>query len=61
MGDRPEDQSPGAALANLLERDRLFTELLYQEARRLDLRVIAVDATMTEAGLAEQVTEAFGL
>ena len=52
---------PDRALGNLLERDRMFTEHLYQEARRLDLRVIAVDTTMTEPGLAEQVTEAFGL
>ena len=52
---------PDRALGNLLERDRLFTERLYQEARRLDLRVIAVDTTITEAELAEQVAEAFGL
>jgi len=52
---------PDRALANLLERDRMFTERLYQEAGRLDLRMIAVDATISEAELAEQVTEAFGL
>ena len=52
---------PERALANLLERDRMFTERLYQEARQLDLRVIAVEPAMTEAELAEQVTEAFGL
>lgn len=52
---------PERALANLLERDRMFTERLYQEARELDLRVITVDPTMTEDELAEQVTEAFGL
>jgi 2-phosphoglycerate kinase len=52
---------PDRALGNLLERDRMFTEHLYQEARRLDLRVIAVDSPITEAGLADQVTEAFGL
>jgi 2-phosphoglycerate kinase len=54
-------RDPPRALANLLERDRMFTERLCQEARRLDLRVISVDITTTEAELAEQVTEAFGL
>lgn len=52
---------PRRALGNLLERDRMFTERLEHEARRLDLRTIAVDITMTEAELAKQVTEAFGL
>jgi 2-phosphoglycerate kinase len=52
---------PPRALANLLERDRMFTERLSQEARRLDLRVIAVDPNVTESELADQVTEAFGL
>jgi 2-phosphoglycerate kinase len=52
---------PHRALGNLLERDRMFTEHLEQEARRLDLRTIAVDTPTTEAELAEQVTEAFGL
>jgi 2-phosphoglycerate kinase len=53
--------NPHRALDNLLERDRMFTERLDQEARRLDLRVIAVDTPMTEAELAGQVTAAFGL
>jgi hypothetical protein len=52
---------PHRALANLLKRDGMFTERLDHEARRLDLRVIAVDTPMTEAALADQVTEAFGL
>jgi hypothetical protein len=52
---------PERALRNLLERDRIFTERLYGEAKRLDLRVIEVDATMTEDDLAERVTEVFGL
>ena len=52
---------PHRALANLLERDRMFTERLDEETRRLDLRVIAVDPTLTESELAEQVTEEFGL
>ncbi len=52
---------PPRALDNLLERDRMFTERLDQEARSLDLRVIAVDTSMTEELLIEQVTEALGL
>lgn len=52
---------PPRALDNLLQRDRMFTERLDQEARHLDLRTIAVDLAMDEDALAEQVTEAFGL
>ena len=52
---------PDKALRNLLERDRMFTERLYEEAGRLELRVIEVGATMTEDDLAERVSEAFGL
>lgn len=52
---------PPRALGNLLERDRMFTDRLDAEARRLDLPVIEVDAAMTEAALADRVTEAFGL
>ena len=52
---------PERALRNLLERDRMFTERLYEEARRLELCVIEVDATMTEDDLAERVTKALGL
>jgi 2-phosphoglycerate kinase len=56
-----QTSDPDRALRNLLERDRMFTERLYQEARRLDLRVIEVNTTMTEDDLAERVTEALGL
>ncbi|TDD14179.1 hypothetical protein [Nonomuraea diastatica] len=52
---------PERALRNLLERDRLFTERLAGEARRLGLAVIEVDGTMTEDDLADRVTAAFGL
>jgi hypothetical protein len=52
---------PQSALRNLLERDRMFTARLYEEAKRLELRVIEVDTTVTEDDLAERVTEAFGL
>jgi len=53
--------APDRALRNLLERDRMFTERLHEETRRLELRVIEVGTTMTEDDLAQQVTEALGL
>lgn len=53
--------APQRALHNLLERDRLFTERLQDEARRLGLRVIEVDTTMNEDDLTERVARAFGL
>jgi 2-phosphoglycerate kinase len=52
---------PQRALRNLVERDHLFTERLFEEAKPLELRVIEVDTTMTEDDLAKRVTEAFGL
>ncbi|MFC4005932.1 hypothetical protein ACFOY2_01770 [Nonomuraea purpurea] len=52
---------PERALRNLLERDRMFTERLYGEVKRLGLRIIEVEPTMTEDDLAKRVTEAFGL
>jgi hypothetical protein len=54
-------RDPDRALGNLLDRDRMFTERLFEEARRLGLRVIDVDAVMSEDGLAERVREALGL
>lgn len=53
--------NPEMALRNLLARDRMFTERLYEETKRLELPVIEVDTTMTEDDLAERVTKAFGL
>ena len=52
---------PERALANLLDRDRMFTELLCEETERLDLPAIEVDSTMAEDDLTERVTEIFGL
>ncbi len=52
---------PERALANLLERDRMFTERLSSEATGLGLNVIEVDTAMTEGDLAGRVAEAFGL
>lgn len=48
---------PERALRNLLERDRMFTELLYEDTKRLGLPAIEVGTTMTEEDLSEQVTE----
>jgi len=48
-------------LANLLERDRMFTDRLREEATGLGLPVIDVDTTMTEDDLTRRVTRAFGL
>ena len=52
---------PERALRNLLERDRLFTDLLREETARLALPAVAVDATVTEDELARRVAERFGL
>jgi hypothetical protein len=52
---------PDIALRNLLERDRMFTEVLRAETARLGLPAIEVDITTTEDDLVERVTEAFGL
>lgn len=52
---------PEAALRNLLERDRLFTERLDAEVRALGLPAITVDGTMTESGLTDRVAAGFGL
>ena len=52
---------PEGALRNLLERDRMFTDVLREETARLEMAAIEVDATMTEDDLAKRVTEVFGL
>ena len=48
-------------MRNLLERDRMFTDALREEAARLGLPAIEVDAAMTEDDLAGRVTDVFGL
>lgn len=53
--------APDRALRNLLERDRMFTERLHEEAKRLELRIIEAGTTMTGDDLAGRVTQAFGL
>ena len=52
---------PHRALRNLLERDRLFTEVLREETARLRLPSIPVDTTVDEDDLAERVAVGFGL
>jgi 2-phosphoglycerate kinase len=52
---------PQRALRNLLERDRMFTDRLAEQTRRLGLHVVEVNTTMTLDDLADQVGQAFGL
>jgi len=52
---------PERALRNLLERDRMFTDILREETARLGLPTIEVDTTSTEDDLARRVTDIFGL
>jgi 2-phosphoglycerate kinase len=51
---------PERALHNLLERDRMFTDILRDETARLGLHAIEVDNTTTEDDLTRRVTDAFG-
>lgn len=53
--------NPERALSNLLARDAMFTQRLYEEARRLKLNTIAVDSTTTVDELAGQVAAVLGL
>ena len=53
--------NPEQALANLLERDRLFTESLQTEAKEAGLPAIAVDIGMSEGVLENHVAWQFGL
>jgi hypothetical protein len=52
---------PDRALANLLERDRLFTNELLREATALDLPVIRVDFGLSVDDLAARVAEVLDL
>ena len=52
---------PDRASRNLLERDRMFTDILRAETEPLGLPAIEVDVTMTEDDLARRVTEVLGL
>lgn len=52
---------PEKALRNLLERDRMFTDLLREETARLERPTIEVDTTTSEDDLVKRVTNVFGL
>lgn len=52
---------PDRALANLLERDRLFTDELLREATALDLPVIRVDLGLSADDLSVRVAEVLDL
>src|SRR5262245_29665774 len=52
---------PEKAFENLLERDRMFTEILRKETVRLGLNAIEVDDTITEDDLVTRVATLFGL
>ena len=52
---------PDRALRNLLERDRMFTDILRDETARLSLPAIEINTTTTEHELAKQVTDLFSL
>lgn len=51
--------NPETALRKLLERDRMFTDILRDETARLKLPVIEVDSTITEDEVVQRVTELF--
>ena len=50
---------PERALHNLLERDRMFTDVLREETARLGLTALDVDTTTTEDYLARRVLDVF--
>jgi 2-phosphoglycerate kinase len=52
---------PERARRNLLERDRMFTDALSEETKRLELPIVEVDTAMTEDELTRRVMRAFGL
>ena len=52
---------PDKALRHLLERDRMFTNILRDETQRLNMRAVEVDASLTEDDLAQRVAGILGL
>ena len=52
---------PERALRNLLERDRMFTDVLREETARLGLATVEVDTSLTEDELVKRVTDVFRL
>jgi 2-phosphoglycerate kinase len=52
---------PALALCKLLDRERMFTDELREETRRLGLQAIEVDTTMGRGALMDLVVERLGL
>jgi hypothetical protein len=52
---------PGRALTNLLERDRLFTDVLANDAASNDLEALGVDGSRSVEELARLLAARFGL
>ena len=52
---------PARALTNLLERDRMFTDAIADEAARADLTLLPVDGTRTPDELAAELALRLGL
>ena len=52
---------PEKALANLLARDALFTEVVARDAAALGLKVVEVDGDLRVAKLMNEVAESLGL
>jgi hypothetical protein len=57
----PPHQGPERALANLLERDRLSTNLVADEARRRVLRTIEVNGDLDVEALTVRVAQCLGV
>ena len=52
---------PERAMRNLLERDRMFTDRLRQEAEQVGVLTIEIDASTSEDSLTDRVATQFGL
>ncbi len=52
---------PQRARHNLLERDRMFTDHLFEETKCLELPIIEIDIAMSEDEVTRRVTQVFGL
>jgi 2-phosphoglycerate kinase len=52
---------PERALSNLLDRDRLFADEVFEEAAKLHLHVVEVDGTLNVEELTRRVAKSLGL
>jgi 2-phosphoglycerate kinase len=52
---------PDRAFANLLERDRIFTDWIASDAARIGLEVLYVDGTRTVESMVNELASRFGL